>query len=187
MVGTGEFVEDNDGLLPNERAAFAAGSAMAGKAGIRTTGLPLMEAIQCILTRIRLGRYDPLSTLSVMLKLNDVPVDEEYITVQCIVRFVDRFGTTLITRVTTSRLAIAKDVSTFLDSIDEEVVPVVLGKEAVYRSIYGREVDGTLETETTDPAQLERLAYEAQRDIDATVRNISASFRLLGLEEGTRE
>jgi hypothetical protein len=175
----GEFVDDETGLLANERSAFATGSALAAQKGISTNNLPVEAASS--LTRIRLGRYDPLSTISVMLRLNDN--EEEYATFQCTARYVD--GKTLVTRVSTHRLAIAKDVSSFLDEVDEEVVPVLLGKEAVYRSMYGREVDG-VSLDATDPAQLEKLAYEAQRDMDATIQNISGAFRLLGLEEGVR-
>ena len=77
-------------------------------------------------------------------------------------------------------------MSTYLDSVDEEVTPVVLAKEAVYRALYGRESEGISSEEPVDPAEMENLAYEAQKDIDATIQNISGEFRLLGLQEGTR-
>ena len=185
LVGTGEFVESEKSLLPNERSAFAQGSAQAAQSGISTRGLPVEEIIASSLTRVRLGRFDPLSTFSVMLQLHDLMPDDEHAIFQCIARYVDATGQTLVTRIWSHRLAIAQDVSEFLDSVDEEVVPVLLGKEAVYRSMYGREVDDKL-ADATDHAQLEKLAYDAQTDIDATIQSISGAFRLLGLEEGTR-
>ena len=188
LVGTGEFVENPAGtsrLLPNEKVAFSAGAAEAAKANLPTQELPNEDIIDASLTRIRLGRFDPMSTFSVMLQLHDVLPDDEFAIFQCTARYVDKSGKTLVTRISTHRLAVAKDVSEFLDSVDEEVVPVLLGKEAVYRSMYGREVDGNT-LDAVDNAELDKLAYDAQTDIDATVQQISGAFRLLGLEEGTR-
>jgi hypothetical protein len=126
-----------------------------------------------------------MSTFSVMLQLRDLLPEDEHAIFQYIARYVDQDGKTLVTRISTHRLPVANDVSEFLDSVDEEVVPVLLGKEAVYRSMYGREVDGNV-IDATDHAQLEKLAYDAQADIDATIQSVSGAFRLLGLEEGTR-
>lgn len=196
VVGSGEFAEEPERrLYEHEEAAFRAGVKLAAEAEIPTDDMPSAEALETLLTRIRLGRYDPLSTFSVMLRIDDSMLEalqrggdengpDDFVVVQCVSRYcID--GHTLVTRITTSRLSIAPTVSAFLDSIDENVVPVLLAKEAVYRSIYGREVDGKL-ADATDPTQLERLAYESQRDIDFTIQQVSASFRMLGLEEGTR-
>lgn len=94
----------------------------------------------------------------------------------------------MITRVCTHRFEVAKSVSDYVKHADDEVVSVLLAKGAVYRSLHGRE-----ETEDTkdkvvagDPETLERLAYDAQLDLDATVQRISGAFRLLGLEESTK-
>lgn len=74
-----------------------------------------------------------MATLSVMLRVNDeYPMDESAF-FQCIVRYVERDGKTLVTRVCSHQLPVAKTVSDFLESVDEDVVPVLLGKEAVYR------------------------------------------------------
>lgn len=117
-----------------------------------------------------------------MLQVNDefLP-DDRYAVFQCIVRFVDPVSQELVTRVFTNRLPIALSGNDFLESSDEEAVPVVLGKEAVYRSIVGREEE---ETAAADMDRAEFLAYEAQNDLDATVHRISGAFRLLSLEEG---
>lgn len=187
LVGMGEFVDEEQILLPNERASFAAGSALAAKHGTETNKLPDREAFENMVTRVRICRYDPLTTLSIMLRvLPEISADTEFAYFQFVVRFMDASGSKMITRVATNRLSLAKDVSTYLDSVDEEVIPVVLAKEAVYRALYGRESDIVLNGEPVDPAELENLAYEVQKDIDTTIQNISGEFRLLGLQEGTR-
>lgn len=187
MVGLGEFVDDEKVLLPNERASFAAGSALAAKHGIETRKLPDRDSFESMVTRVRICRYDPLTTLSMMLRvLPDIDADAEFAYFQFVARFMNASGTEMITRISTNRLGLAKDVSTYLDSVDEDVIPVVLAKEAVYRSLYGRESEGEPNEEPVDPVQMEKLAYEVQKDIDATIQNISGEFRLLGLQEGTR-
>lgn len=176
--------DDRKCLLNNERSAFAIGASSAASLGFSTNELPVKEAVSETLTRLSLGRFDPLATLSVMLRVNeDYPIEETAF-FQIIVRFVEKDGKTLCTRVYSHQLPVAKNVSDFLSSVDEEVVPVLLGKEAVYRSMYGREI--TDETEVVlapDKEKLEQLAYEAQRDLDATIQRISGAFRLLRLEQ----
>jgi hypothetical protein len=142
--------------------------------------------LETSLTRLCIGRCDLLSTFSVMLQMNDFFQHDKYAFFQCTARYVDRDGRTLVTRVFTHRLSVASNIGEFLDAIDEEVVPVLLGKEAVYRSMFGRETTEDTEVETPDAAHLESLAYDAQRDIDATIQRISGAFRMLGLEQGTR-
>lgn len=100
-------------------------------------------------------------------------------------KHLNRSGTHWVTRVLTHRLPLAKDVGGFLDAVDEEVVPVVLAKEAVYRSMHGREVEGVSMEEPSEE-QLEQLAYATQLDLDATVARVSHTYRLLGLQEGRR-
>lgn len=150
---------------------------------METQDKPSQQMLDVTLSRIRFGRYDPLSTISAMVQVNEefLPDDDRYAVFQCIIRFVDPSSQELVTRVSTNRLPIALSVNDFLESSDEEVMPVVLGKEAVYRSIVGREEE---ETAATDIDRTEFLAYEAQADLDSTVHRISGAFRLLGLEEG---
>lgn len=183
--GAGTILEDDEehGVLPNERLAFAAGIACAASRGLDTNDKPSREVSDELLSRIRFGRYDPLSTISVMLQVNEefLP-DDRYAVFQCVVRFVDPKSQQLVTRVSTNRLPVALSVNDFLESSDEEAVPVILGKEAVYRSIVGREEED--ENAAADMDRTEYLAFEAQNDLDATVHRISGAFRLLGLEEG---
>ena len=184
LVGSGELLdEDRKGLLNNERSAFAIGASQAASRGFATNELPATEAVNETLTRLSLGRFDPLATLSVMLRVNETyPMDENAF-FQCIVRYVEKDGQTLVTRVFSHQLPVAKDASDFLESVDEEVIPVLLGKEAVYRSMYGREISDENDVVLApDEDLLEKLAYEAQRDLDATIQRVSGAYRLLCLE-----
>ena len=203
LVGPGELLNNADQkssrrgrggthlVLPNERAAFAKGSSYAAQHhGIATHHLPSQDFVQSTLTRLTVGRVDPLSTYSIMFRTNDsfgqaLPdTSRGYAVFQCIARFVDPTGNYLVTRVATHRLAIAKDVGEFLENMDEEVVPVVLAKEAVYRSMYGREMHEQDIVDAPSSVQLESLAFRAQDDLDATIARISGAYRLLGLEQG---
>lgn len=184
LVGSGELLDDErKNLLNNERSAFAVGASLAASRGFATNQLPAKEAVEETLTRLSLGRVDPLATLSIMLRVNEEYPVEETAFFQCIVRFVEKDGKTLVTRVFSHQLEVAKDVSAFLESVNEEVSAVLLGKEAVYRSMYGREIsDETEVVLAPDKEKLEELAHEAQRDLDATIQRISGAFRLLRLE-----
>jgi hypothetical protein len=176
-----EASKHHEHLLPNERPAFAKGSALAAKEGLFTNQYPLESFVGQTLTRIRLGRIDPLATLSVMLQVNDeIDENDKYAFFQCIARYVDD-GDTLVTRVCSHRLSVAHSIKDYLDGLDDEVVPIVLGKEAVFRSIVGREEK---EKNVLDPDYLDFLAEEAQRDLDNTVHRISGAFRVLVLKEG---
>jgi hypothetical protein len=190
VVGPGEIVyEDNPGVLPNERAMFASDASLAARQGLPTNQMPVEEWIDGTRLRIRLGRYDPLSTLSIMMEMNETlqPDVDTHGFFQCVVRFVEDDGKTLVTRVSTHRLPIARSVNDFLDAIDEDVVPVLLGREAVYRSMVGRGDDvQTDDVAVLDKDRAEILAYDARRDLDNTVHRISSSFRLLGLQNGFR-
>jgi hypothetical protein len=140
--------------------------------------------VEATLIRMHVGRFDPISTFSFMYRINEFFQNESHALFQCVARFVDRNGRELVTRVFTRRLAVAKELTDFLDVVDEEVVPVLLGKEAVYRAIFGRDATSTVEGEFSPLAQ-ETLAYDAQQDIDATIQRISLAYRLLGLQQGT--
>ena len=183
VMGMGDFVHDTDAVLPTERAAFAAGAQRAAQQKYATAHLPVAQDISSTLTRIRLGRTDPLSTISVLLARRDNDDGEnnkeppQAVYVQCIVRYTT--ATKRVTKIATHRLSVAPHVTAFLDGIDEPVVAVLLAKEAVYRALYGHDDDGGTDSPDVD------LSYQAQQDLDATVQNISQAFRLLGLQEGS--
>lgn len=189
VVGAMEVINLSDGsvLLPNERSAFAIGASLAAKHGLVTNNLPSEDQVADTLTRVRMGRYDPLSTLSFMLTVEDniASGEDKDAFFQCTIRYLEQDGKTLVTVVSTHRLPLAKSVHDFLDSMDEEVIPVVLGKEAVFRSIVGREDEEAIDALVADSDRVEMLAYEAQKDLDNTVHRVSGAYRLIGLEVGT--
>ncbi|KAI2488714.1 hypothetical protein MHU86_25768 [Fragilaria crotonensis] len=186
VVGAMEVLPVGEGLLPHERAPFSVGASLAARHGIATNELPSHDHLAETLTRVRMGRYDPLSTLSFMLKVDDsITLDDKYAFFQCTIRYLELDGTTLVTKVSTQRLPIARSVHDFLDSMDEEVVPIVLGKEAVFRSIVGREDEESIDALVADSDRVELLAFEAQKDLDSTIHRVSGAYRLIGLEVGT--
>jgi Sec23/Sec24 zinc finger/Sec23/Sec24 trunk domain len=186
VVGAMEVLPPEEDILPFDRSSFCTGAALAANHGIATSILPSRSYIERTLTRVRIGRYDPLSTLSMMLTMDDsIRINESYAFFQCTVRYLDEDGKTLVTRVSSHRLPFARNVHDFLDSMDEEVVPILLGKEAVFRSIVGREDDDAIDAFVPDDDRAERLAYEAQRDLDNTIHRVSGAYRLIGLEVGT--
>lgn len=188
LIGPGDLVESPAGPLVNEQVVFEKGVMLAEEQLNlpKNQVVPSIDMLDSSLTRIRLGRYDPLSTFSVMLSVNDFFQHDEYAFFQCTARYVSPDGMYLVTRITTHRLSVASDVGEFLEAIDEEVVPVLLGKEAVYRSMFGRDVDLDHPFQAPHAGQLDSLAYDAQRDLDKTIFMISGAFRLLSLEQGTR-
>ncbi len=190
LCGSGEVLP-NDGarLVENERSTFAAGAAIAAKSGIKTNKLPSVNAMEVSMTRIQVGRVDPLSTFAVLLEIDDsIEEEDEFAFFQLISRYVSRNGKEAITRVCSFKLSIAKDVSDFVASVDDEAVSVVLGKAAVYRALHGREETSDTRDMTAagDTDAQEKLAYDTQLDLDATIQRISGAFRLLGLEEKMR-
>ena len=188
VVGATHVIQgdDEEKLLPSEGGAFAEGASLAARQGIATNNLPSEDVVDATLTRVCLGRFDPLSTLSVMLQVNDeIQEDEKHALCQLVARFVEPDGRTLVTRIFSQRLPVARNVHDFLDGMDEEVVPIVLGKGAVSRAVIGRQVDDSINVMVPDLDQMELLAYEAQKDLDNTIHRISGAFRLTRLEEGS--
>jgi hypothetical protein len=193
LIGPGDLVDKPEVPLANEHTSFELGAALAEKIQQRrksknnNPGIPSQDILESTLTRIRLGRYDPLATFSVMMRLNEFFQNDEFVFIQCTVRYVEENGETLVTRVSTHRISVAKSAGEFLEAVDEEVIPVLLGKEAVYRAMFGRELTPENEPESTaHSGQADNLAYDSQRDLDVTVHRISGAFRLLTLEKGTR-
>jgi hypothetical protein len=190
LCGSGEVLPDQASqMVENERPAFAKGSELAAEKGFKTNKFPSTEALELSMTRIQVGRVDPLSTFTVMLDIDDSMTEEDdYAFFQLVTRYVSRTGHEEITRVCTFRLPVAKDVNDFVASVDDEAMSVVLGKASVYRSLHGREETSATRDKTAaaDTDSQEKLAYAAQLDIDATVQRISGAFRLLGLEEKMR-
>lgn len=186
LCGSGEVLPDQSSrMVENERSAFAAGASLAAEKGIETNKLPSAEALEMSLTRLQVGRVDPLSTFAVLLEVDDSLTEEdEFAFFQMIVRYISRTGREEVTRVCSFKIPVAEDVNEFVSGVDDEVVSVILAKAAVYRSLHGRdESENTRDiTASGDTNAQEKLAYETQLDLDATVQRISSAFRLLGLE-----
>jgi len=187
LCGSGEVLPGQaTRMVENERSAFATGAALAAEHDIETKKFPLTEALELSLTRLQVGRVDPLSTFAVLLEVNDsVSEDDEFAFFQTVVRYVSRTGREEVTRVCSYKIPIAEDVNEYISGLDDEVVSVMLAKAAVYRALHGRdETENTRDiTASGDTITQEKLAYETQLDLDATVQRISGAFRLLGLEK----
>mmetsp|Transcript_31582 Transcript_31582/g.76274 ORF Transcript_31582/g.76274 Transcript_31582/m.76274 type:complete len:1031 (+) Transcript_31582:58-3150(+) len=187
LNGPGELIAEDADMLETERKGYEEGVELAVEEGFETKDLPLADALDVSMTRIKLGRVDPLSTISVLLELNETFEEENdtHCFFQFISRHVDRKGQRFITRVYTYRFPVAKDTTDFIENANSDVVAVVLAKTAVYRTLHGREETEEVRDKVTagDTETLEKLANETQLDIDATVQRISGSFRLLGLEK----
>jgi hypothetical protein len=165
-----------------EQRAFSEGLILADNNNlIANTSYPSINSVQATLIRIQIGRYDPMSTFSVMLRVNEQYQGEERAFFQFIVRFVDFSRQCLVTRICSHRLSVANDVGEFLEAIDEEVVPVLLAKEAVYRAMFGRDID------MDHPFHAAySFSHDAQQDLDSTIFRVSGAFRLLSLVQGTK-
>jgi hypothetical protein len=187
LIGPGDLVDCPSKPLKNEQVAFTDGLNLAeNNQLIAGRNYPSTDTLTSTLIRIQLGRYDPLSTFSVMLRANDQYQGEQHAFFQFIVRFVDISSQSLVTRISTHRLSVANAVGEFLETIDEEVVPVLLAKEAVYRSMFGRYVEIDHPSYTAYKDELGIYAHDAQEDLDNTVFLISGAFRLLNLVQGTK-
>jgi len=174
-------------LVETEQAAYEEGAKLAVEHGLKIKDLPSEKALELSMTRIQLGRVDALSTLTVLLEVDEMQSEQDdYAFFQLVSRYISREGDTEITRVQSIKLEIAEDVNDFLASVDDDAMSVLLAKMAVYRSLHGRdETEDTRDKTTTgDSNTQEELAYDTQVDIDATIQRISGEFRLLDLEKG---
>lgn len=190
MCGSGQVLVDlNCEMVETERSAFEEGSKLALEKGLKIIDLPSEKAMELSMTRIQLGRVDPLSTVTVLLEVDDsIGEEDDYAFFQLVSRYISRKGDTEITRVYSFKLPIAEDVNDFLGSVDDEAMSVVLAKVAVYRSLYGREEtdDARDLLAARDTNMQEKLASDVQLDLDATIQRISGTFRLLDLQRNSR-
>lgn len=190
FCGSGEVLTDlGCDLVETEQAAYEEGAKLALEHGLKIKGLPSEKALELSMTRIQIGRVDPLNTLTVLLEVDEMKSEEDdYAFFQLISRFISRKGDIEITRVQSIKLEIAEDVNDFLASVDDDAMSVLLAKMAVYRSLHGRDETEDTRDKTTagDSNTQEELAYDTQVDIDATIQRISGEFRLLDLEKNTK-
>lgn len=190
LCGSGEVLTDlHCEIVETERSAFEEGSRLAEENGLKVKGLPSEKAMEISMTRIQMGRVDPLNTITVLLEIDDTIAEEdEYAFFQLVSRYISSDGDVEITRVFSFKFHVAEDVGDFLGSVNDEAMSVALAKVAVYRSLHGREeTDDTRDmTAAGDTNTQEKLAYDTQLDLDATIQRISGAFRLLDLEKQTK-
>jgi len=185
ITGPG-YVQREDKLdsLPNEWSAIS--KCYTSKS--TTTDLP-----HPTLTRIVMGRYDPLATISTTMHVtNDTSHrhdDEQRNTngmcFQFVVRFVNpQNSAELLTRVFSHKLETSYDVEDFIESTVGDVVPIVLGREAVDRTyLIGQhnhddtDAGVTVKKYTTGTLDEETLASAARNDLDTTIYRISKQYR----------
>ena len=173
-------------MVENETLAVEEGSRLALEKGFYISDLPSEKAMDLSMTRIQVGRVDPLNTITVLLEVDDsIGEEDDYAFFQLVSRYVSRNGGTEITRVYSFKLPIAEDVNDFLGSVDDEAMSVVLSKFAVHRSLHGREETENARdlTAAGNANTQEELAYDTQLDLDATIQRISGAFRLHNLEK----
>ena len=189
LCGSGQILTDlGCEMVETERSAFEEGKKLALERGFKVDDLPSEKAMEVSMTRVQVGRVDPLNTVTVLLEVDDtIGEEDDYAFFQLVARYISPKGDFEITRVSSFKLPIAEDVNDFLSSVDDEAMSVVLAKVAVYRSLYGREeTDENRDlTVAGDTASQEKLAHDTQLDLDATIQRISGAFRLHDLERNT--
>lgn len=188
--------------LQNELTTFEKCCSAAVKHCIPIYNVPSTQLLASTLTRVQMGRFDPLATLSVMIQVKQRIIDP-FVYFQFVVRYVHPIcSNKLVTRVVTQRLPVVPDILNFLECIDENVVPIVLAREAVDRSltISTKEVDmmrsnrrKTVEQNldgldiavgcSIECKKEELLASLVRKDLDVTVHCISKAFRLRNIQK----
>jgi len=96
-----------------------------------------------------------------------------YACFQFISRFLSRDRTVLHTRVYMHRLPLANDIHDFLPGVDEEVVHILLRREATVRAF----------TWNMKNIQQYQLADVRLGDLDVTIHRISKQFRNIGSQD----
>jgi hypothetical protein len=162
---------------------FSSGNSRAAKYDIPTNNLPSRQVLESTRTRINMGRFDPQSTLSVMMQINN-PVEtdgEKFVYFQFITRYLNPNNLSkLVTRVVTQKMPIFKDEDhEFFNSLNKNALSILLAKEAAYRCMVKEEDRADDRSEKTTPVtqeDVENLAIQTQRDLDTTVRRISRAY-----------
>uniref|UniRef100_A0A7S4VB00 Protein transport protein SEC23 n=1 Tax=Ditylum brightwellii TaxID=49249 RepID=A0A7S4VB00_9STRA len=208
VIGPGTILQNEDTtttnissqkgpILPNEQTIFAQCTALASTHNEPTYTKPFKSLVYDTRTRIMLRRNDVKSTLSFMIQMMHDEYkkkNSKYAFFQFIIRHVNEQGTIIQTKVHTHRLPIALTLDDFINGCQEDVIPVLLGREAVYRCGMSRFMDsqdkgkeGKEEEEEGDIIYCskeddELFSMDARNDLDVTVYNISNAYRTLGLQ-----
>lgn len=118
--GPGKIIDsDQNNLLAIERSAFAKCLNLANTCAIKCSDNPSTKFLNSTLTRIVMGRYDPLATISAMLRVTDSDrlQRDGFACFQFIVRFVNPHNESeLVTRVYNHKLTMKKQVKSWKES-----------------------------------------------------------------------
>ena len=174
--GSGTINKEAQSPCPNERAVFVDCSS---RQGLQSSHAISNKIVKSTLTQIQMGRYDPTSSISILMDVTKaIPDHFSYGHFQFVTRYIDPLDiTTLVTRVATQRVAISKDTSIFLQSLNDEAVPVTLAKEAAFRSMILRNNDDDDRSAVVSESDVDVCGFLARRDLDSTVYAISKAYR----------
>lgn len=128
-----------------------------------------IESTRC---RFLFGRHDSKSSLSIIMQVkNKISLDEDtHAHFQFIAHFLDpNDRKVLITRVISQRIPIARSDHEIFETLNEDVISVLLGKEAAFRCMVAETKQNKNEIVVTDPHEIQLFAEDVQNDIDATV------------------
>lgn len=178
-----QLIDTLSGILcRNEESIY---SRCSGKeSGVSDT---TVESTRC---RFRFGRYDTKASLSLMFQVSqNIHLDEHnYAHFQFITRHLDfQDRNSIITRVITQRVPIARSDKEIFQSLNEEVIAVLLGKEAAFRCMVTESSKHNKEYLTVDPAEINTFAQEVQNDIDATVHSMFKAYQTYSLQTDDSE
>ena len=187
--GPGTIVTSEEvDLLPNERSAFVECKERANNRGFITYNLPCKQMVQSLLTRVRMGRYDPQSSFAVMMEVKEKINGERNKSAhfQIVVRYINPANKAeLVTRVITEALPTTNNKTLFFDGVSGDVLSVVLAKEAADRTMIRKAGDterddpqtidsiGMATQTVVDNEEVELRSAETQKDLDSTIHSIA--------------
>jgi hypothetical protein len=154
-------------------------ASLAAKHGLPTNNLASVATTESTLTRIQMGRYDPFSNISILMQVEKkIPDEYDRVCFQFVSRYIDaKDHMKLITRVTSHMIAVSDDNSTYLESLNTDLITTLIAKEAAFRAMTSKVDEEDRFAFVLDAPEADACALDAQRDIDATIKMISTSYR----------
>jgi hypothetical protein len=146
-----------------------------------------VESTRC---KFLFGRYDAKASLSLILEvLQDINLDEHhYAHFQFITRYLDLQDiNSVITRVITQRVPITRNDNEIFQALNEDIIAVLLGKEAAFRCMVTERSKHRKEYLTVDPVEINTFAEEVQNDIDATIHSMFKAYQTHNMQSNDSE
>ena len=143
----------------------------------------IIESTRC---RFLFGRYDTKASLSLIMQVTQpVNLDEHhYAHFQFITRYLDLHDRNfVITRVISQRVPIARDDKEIFQSLNEDAIAVLLGKESAFRCMVAESSKTSKEYLSVYPVEINTFAEEVQNDIDATVHSIFKAYQTFNIRK----